>query len=132
MQQIALQQYNISDDIRRFYKDPVTKDTRPFIKYSTLRTACHPLSKLFVVVDALDECAKESTDEFLKELRDLGPKLRLMITSRPNIMNITDYFQDAVHLEIRARNDDIERYLKERLQSESKLKQYIEKGLEFE
>lgn len=127
MQQIALRQSNISDDIRRLYKDPVLKDIRPFIKCSTLRTACQPLSKLFVIVDALDECAEESRDEFLQELRDLGLKLRLMITSRPSIVNITDYFEDTVRLDIRAHNEDIERYVKERLQRESRLKHNIEK-----
>jgi hypothetical protein len=124
---MALQQSTISSDIRCLYKDPVTRDTRPFIKCSTLRAASHPLSKLFVIVDALDECAEESRDRFLKELRDLGPKLHLMITSRPNIVNITDYFPKALHLEIRASNEDIERFLKERLQTEFRLKQYIEK-----
>ena len=128
LQQIALRQSNISDDIRRLYKTHVTKRTRPFIfEYSTLLKAeCRPLSTLFVVVDALDECASESKDEFLKELQDLGPKLRLMITSRPNIMDITDYFKDAVRLEIRATNEDIKTYLAERLQRESRLKSYIE------
>jgi hypothetical protein len=125
LQQIALRQSNISVDIRRLYKDNVMKDTRPFIKCSTLRTACRPLSKLFVIIDALDECVEESRGEFLQELRDLGPKLRLMITSRP--MNITNYFEDTVRLDICAHNEDIERYVKERLQRESRLKHNIEK-----
>lgn len=127
LQQIALQQSNIPEDLRRLYKDPITKDTRPFIKCSTLRTACHRFSKLFIIVDALDECAEESRDEFLQELRDLGPTLHLMITSRPSIMNITDYFRDAVQLDIRAHVEDIKRYVEERLQRDSKLRQKIEK-----
>ena len=127
LQQIVLQQSNIPEDLRRLYKDPVTKDTRPFIKCSTLQTACQTLSKLFVVVDALDECAEESRHEFLEEIRTLGPKLCLMITSRPSIVNLTDYFPEGVQLGIRARNGDIERYVKERMQREFKLRQKIEK-----
>jgi ankyrin repeat domain-containing protein 50 len=127
LQQIAIQQSNISDDIRDLFNNHTTKLTRPFIECSTLRTACAPLSKIFVVVDALDECASQSTDKFLKELQHIGPKLHLMITSRPSIMGVTDYFKDAVQLEIRAHNEDIATYLTERLQEESRLKRYIEK-----
>jgi ankyrin repeat domain-containing protein 50 len=128
LQQIALRQSDISDDIRHLYKTHVTKCTRPSIfEYSTLLKAeCRPLSTLFIVIDALDECSSESKDKFLKELQDLGPKLRLMITSRPSIMGITDYFQDVVHLEIHASNEDIKTYLTERLQSESRFKSYIQ------
>ena len=64
--------------------------------------------------------------KFLKELQDLRPKLRLIITSRPSIMNITDYFEDAVSLEIRPSNEDIKTYLEERLQRESRLRTYIQ------
>jgi len=128
LQQIVLRQSDISDDICRLYKTHVTKRTHPSIlEYSTLLKAeCRPLSTLFVIVDALDECASESKDEFLKELQDLRPKLRLMITSRPSIMNITYYFEDAVSLEIRPGNEDIKIYLEERLQRESRLRTYIQ------
>jgi len=90
-----------------------------------LKAKCRSLLTLFMVIDALDECFSESKDKLLEELQGLGPKLRLLITSRPSIMDIGDYFQNVVHLEIRARNEDIKRYLTKRLQSESRFKTYI-------
>lgn len=128
LQQIVLRQSDISDDIRDLYKTHVTKHTHPSIlEYSTLLKAeCRSLSTLFVVVDALDECVDETKHEILKELQNLRPKLRLIMTSRPSIMNITDYFEDAVSLEIRPSNEDIKTYLEERLQKESKLRKYIQ------
>ena len=128
LQQIVLRQSDISDDICRLYKTHIIKRTHSSIfEYSTLLKAKYrSLSILFVIIDALDECVNESKDEFLKELQDLRPKLRLIITSRSSIMNITYYFEDAVSLEIRPSNEDIKTYLEERLQRESRLRMYIQ------
>jgi hypothetical protein len=115
LQQIAIQQANISDNIRELFNNHTTNLTRSFIECSTLRTERAPLSKVFVVVDALDECASQSADKFLKELQHIGPQLHLMITSRPSVMGVTDYFKDAVQLKIRAHDEDIATYLTERL-----------------
>lgn len=74
------------------------------------------LPKLFIVVDALDECpsADDMTSRFLLEIQKLRPNLHLLITSRPHLKRVTEQLlPDAIRLEIRAHDEDIEKYLDE-------------------
>lgn len=129
LEQLALQQSEISDEMRTLHRTCLDRNCRPSLpEYSTLLQAeTRRLSKVFVVFDALDECAVETRERLLVELKSLGSKLYLMITSRPSIpiMDITSHFQHAVELPICASSADIEKYLEERLKSEPKLRRHI-------
>jgi hypothetical protein len=43
-------------------------------------------SKIFIVLDALDECTK-ALMTLLQEIRNLQPKLHLMVAGRPDVKN---------------------------------------------
>ena len=90
------------------------------------------LSKVFVIIDALDECqetdgTRKSLLSEIKKLR-LEPNLHLLITARPHVdTTITYYFHDRVSLEIRASDEDIKNYLQDRIEEENKLKSHVNK-----
>ena len=80
----------------------------------TLQTVVATYAQLFVVVDAIDECQDSDgcRRKFLSELFKIQAtyKVNLFITSR-FIPEIVDQFKYAVTLEIRASNEDVERYI---------------------
>ena len=75
-----------------------------------LRAEVNRHTKVFVIIDALDECEPAYRLRLLTELRALQPKLKLMVTSR---------FFDAIgadmgvdtDIEILASDTDIKRYI---------------------
>ncbi|KAF3923189.1 hypothetical protein ABW20_dc0109543 [Dactylellina cionopaga] len=77
-------------------------------------------SKVFITIDALDECAasEDCRSRFLKEIFKLQKNsgVRILATSRP-ILSIMDQFalQGCLNLPIRATDDDIRKYLDDRL-----------------
>jgi hypothetical protein len=72
-------------------------------------------SRVFIIIDALDECqgSNEGRKRFLAELFDLQARTgaSLFITSRfiPEI--VKEFEERSVQLEIRASDDDLQRYL---------------------
>jgi ankyrin repeat domain-containing protein 50 len=79
-------------------------------------------SKVFIVIDAIDECPESNgiRDSFLAEIRKLQPTIRLLITSR-HIQTIEREFEKAARVEIRASDEDVRRYLERRIESEGRL-----------
>ena len=72
------------------------------------------LSSVFVVVDALDECANQNgtRTKLLSFLRDLQAKadLRLLCTSR-FIPDVVEYFSSSPSIEVRASPADVKKYV---------------------
>jgi hypothetical protein len=71
--------------------------------------------RVFIVVDALDECQESAGSRFLAELEKLQsssrPKVNIFATSRPNIPDIMENFKGHPWLEILASREDIQQYL---------------------
>lgn len=134
MQQLVQRNSEISDEIKHVYNSHINRRTRPSIaEYSKLlQSEVRRLSKVFVIIDALDECqetdgTRKSLLSEIKKLR-LEPNLHLLITARPHIdTTITYYFHDRVSLEIRASDEDIKNYLQDRIEEENKLKSHVNK-----
>ena len=71
--------------------------------------------RVFVLVDALDECeAIQERRHFLPLLESLPRgSTRLFVTSRLNNEDIHGVFEDALQVRISAPDSDVERYIKE-------------------
>ncbi|KAK4170833.1 ankyrin repeat-containing domain protein [Triangularia setosa] len=78
-----------------------------------LQTVANLFSRIFIVVDALDECQLGSQSKLLTEIFALQSKTgaNIFATSR-SILGITERFKDGVSLEIQAQPEDVERYIK--------------------
>lgn len=102
--------------LERLHRKHVEKGTRPSFDeiYSALRDVLAHYPTVHVVVDALDECQNNdgTRSQFLSKLRELqvGRDLRVMATSR-SIPEIVDGFREAPKLEVRASNEDVERFV---------------------
>lgn len=103
--------------VQRLYNTHREPGTRPSIDEDlhTLRSVVSEHSKVFLVVDALDEYLEEQRDILLNYLSHLGPNVSVMLTSRPQIA-IGHRVSNFMTLEIRATADDISEYLDAQIQ----------------
>jgi NACHT domain len=102
------------DSVVALYNRHKTKGTRPsFIETSNaLRSVIAHLSRVFIVIDGLDECDPLTTSPILDEFFDIQTtsKLNLLATSRYT-PEITARFQNRPTQEIRAAKPDVIAYL---------------------
>ena len=82
-------------------------------------------SKAFVVVDALDECTDRTRAELLIALRSLGSNVSMLVTSR-NLASIAQEFHETKHLDIRASDKDVEKYIEGRIPLEPSLQTHVD------
>ena len=84
-----------------------------------LRAAIASLPRVFICLDALDECLPKYLPELLSSLRDIVrecPRTKVFLTARPHIReDIQRYFSQAVMVPISPNTDDIRSYIEMRL-----------------
>lgn len=130
VRQVAHRKTALSDDVIGLYNDHTLKWSRPTINElsNLLHSEITRLSKVFILVDAMDECSVNdyTREELLKTLQRLleMPNLRLMITSRP-VASIEAHLQGMAYLEFRAADEDIRKYIENRIPKERRLIPYI-------
>ncbi|KAJ7706659.1 ankyrin repeat-containing domain protein [Mycena rosella] len=100
--------------------------TRPALKkiLEVLLSTVATYSKVYLIVDALDEYPEDKRNILLKNLSALGQTVDLMLTSRPHI-NIHTTFESVQTLEIRATADDVRKYVDEQITKSSRLSSHI-------
>jgi hypothetical protein len=117
LKQLSLCLLSLPDSIKILYDQHKSQRTRPSLDeiIGLLQPMAAMYSRVFIIVDALDECqaSDRCRTKFLSELFDLQTKhgANIFATSR-FIPEIIDHFKPDVSLEIRARADDVARYLK--------------------
>ncbi|KAF2234280.1 hypothetical protein EV356DRAFT_485663, partial [Viridothelium virens] len=84
-------------------------------------------SKVYVILDALDECEKDHGTRLLKELRAFQPLVRILITSRFPVGEDSALFDTTEQLRIRASTADLTEYVDKRIESEAKLSNSVRK-----
>ncbi|RYP68349.1 hypothetical protein DL771_006735 [Monosporascus sp. 5C6A] len=116
LKQLGQSRPYVAEPIARLYNNHAERSTRPSLEeiISALRSLLTNYSSVYVVVDALDECAyKDGTrSQLLAKLRDLQSKtdMRLMVTSR-FIPEIENEFRSMSTLEVRASGTDVKRFV---------------------
>jgi len=77
------------------------------------------LPRVFICIDALDECTAKHRRELLESLREMvrmSPNIRVFLTRRPHIGHeITKCFSNALRIPLSTTPADIESYLEMRL-----------------
>ena len=88
-----------------------------------LKKAIKSLPRLFICIDALDECTpKHRRDlmESLGEITRVSPGARVFLTGRPHIDDeIVEYFSKALRIPLSPTNADIMSYLEMRLDGDT-------------
>ncbi|KAF8139254.1 ankyrin repeat-containing domain protein [Mycena galopus ATCC 62051] len=119
----------VSSRVHDIYKKHYPRGTRPSLEEvdCVLRCVISEFHWVFIVVDALDEYPEGPRNTLLRNLRNLGPPVRLMLTSRPHI-NIDHIFPNIECLEVRANEEDIRKYLEGQIQESDRLSRHIQKS----
>ncbi|KAJ7481671.1 ankyrin repeat-containing domain protein [Mycena latifolia] len=119
----------ISQAVHQLYAKHREQRTRPSLEEvdAILCSTISELSKVFIVVDALDEYPEQQRSILLGHLSSLttGSTVSLMLTSRPHI-NINYVAEILQILEIRATEEDIRRYIDAAVLKSSRLSKHIE------
>ncbi|RKU40803.1 hypothetical protein DL546_003127 [Coniochaeta pulveracea] len=116
VKQLSETQSTLPAGVQLLYDKHKDRRTRPTFDdlSKTLRSVVSAYSKVFVVVDALDECqmANGCRDRLVKEISDLAShsKTSFFATSR-FIPKITERFTGTKTLEIQASANDVRRYV---------------------
>ncbi|RBR20099.1 uncharacterized protein FIESC28_05378 [Fusarium coffeatum] len=118
--------------LSRLYQDHQRNQTKPSWEeiLKTLHTVTASYTKVFLVIDAVDECQNNGTRKlFLQAIFDLQAQTSTSIlgTSRHDT-EIQQRFQNSTVLEIHAGNHDIERYIDGNMH---KLPQFVENNHEL-
>ncbi|KAJ7136752.1 ankyrin repeat-containing domain protein [Mycena epipterygia] len=112
--------------VHELYKHHRERDTRPSSDevFKILRSAVAEHSKIFFVVDALDEYPEDERNILLEYLGMLRPAVNLMITSRPHVS--LGCFPSLETIEIRATEGDIRQYLDMHILKSKRLSKHVE------
>jgi len=131
---VQRQRGGLSDEIREFHKKYARRDTTMQEVSEVLQLEISDFSKIFIVLDALDECTTtdNAARNLLVELQKLQPKLHLMVTGRPFAVKSMSLFPTHATLEVRARDLDIEKFVHGRIQADENLRTYASGGNELE
>ena len=77
-------------------------------------STCRAFDRVFVVIDALDECdANVHRKAFLRFLDDLRTKspINVFVTSRPHIGDANEFFDNCANIEIQAEDSDLRKFV---------------------
>jgi len=90
-----------------------------------LKQAMALLPRVFICIDALDECLPKYQLELLRSLQDILeelPSMRIFVTGRPQVeTEISRYFATSVMVPISPKGNDIKRYLEQKLDMDTEL-----------
>ncbi|KAJ7241265.1 ankyrin repeat-containing domain protein [Mycena rebaudengoi] len=115
----------ISAFIQKLYRKHQKQRTRPSLDEvrEILRSTIAEYSKVFMVVDALDEYPEAQRRILLDALGAMGESVSLMLTSRPNIAP-ESFSPSASVVKIHAKDEDIRCYVKAQIQSSFRLSKH--------
>ena len=128
LKQLIADQSEASADLTSLYRDHINRRTRPELDelVSITKSEIKSYSKVFIVVDALDECPEDNgvRQRMLTELRSLAANVNLMFTSR-YLTAIEQEFHGANRLDIQAHHDDVREYVRGRISHEHRLARHV-------
>ncbi|KAL6798507.1 ankyrin repeat-containing domain protein [Trichoderma sp. SZMC 28012] len=120
LKQLAESQPYLPHSIKSLYNRHKDKRTNPSTNeiLTVLQSVASIFSRIFIIVDALDECQESSgcRASFISELSNLQMRngVNIFATSR-FIPDIRDRFKGSQEVEIRAHDEDVRKYLKSQI-----------------
>ncbi|KAM4057683.1 Pol [Hirsutella rhossiliensis] len=132
LKQLAEGQLPLSRTVTELF-DRLEKDRAPLLHdiSATLRSVAATYARIFIVIDAIDECSEACRSMLLSEVFSLqaeSKRINVFITSR-SIPTISESFAKSMSLEIRASDDDIRTYLDRNM---FRLPSFVRDKLEFQ
>lgn len=102
------------------YDNHTVKDIKPTTNayVSLIEKQVEKLERVFLVVDALDECPETKRREFFRVLNRLPPVVNLFHTSRDDTKIHQHITREIQELIIWVSDNDVENYVRSRLEEE--------------
>ncbi|KAJ7481303.1 hypothetical protein B0H11DRAFT_1863196 [Mycena galericulata] len=113
---------------QELYQQHKEKHTLPILEevFEVLcSTVVTEFSKVYMVIDAVDEYPETQREILLEYLIKIGPEVNLLITSRPHILPDSS-LGNASTLEIRATENDIRKYIDAQIRMSPRLKRHVQ------
>ncbi|KAK2130441.1 hypothetical protein NOF04DRAFT_1142600, partial [Fusarium oxysporum II5] len=120
VKQLSRGWHSLPESVNSLYGKHKKNATRPLVEElsATLQYVIELYTKVFIIVDALDECQAldDCRGKLLSEILRYQDRtaVNFFATSRP-IPDITKFFQQTLCLEIRATKDDVTLYLEKHI-----------------
>jgi hypothetical protein len=113
---------------KELYQQHQEKGTAPLLEEvaDVLSSSIKEFSKVFVIVDAMDEYPEIQREVLLPHLAAMGSNVNLMITSRPNISPESS-FPELKILDIQAALEDIQGYIDAQIKLSPRLSKHVQK-----
>jgi ankyrin repeat domain-containing protein 50 len=138
VRQLLVKSSNLTD-LRTVFTSGKSRPNDLKIIEASMHTVMAAYARVYVVVDALDECpeTENSRDTFVSKLRSSmihSKHLHILITSRRNILPTALGFTESDYscIDISAHDDDLKTYITGRLRTEYRLKRVIHGDTVFE
>lgn len=137
IQQVVQRNPEVPDDLRNLYNthDKIKPPT-PATPAECFSVLCNQLSnctRVFFVIDALDECNTDTRSDicdWIQQLKTRTGNINMMVTSR-DIPEVEEDIKPTDRLDILANDNDIEIYVEEKIETMSRLKRHIIKDPEL-
>lgn len=125
-----MQQRDIPNDVVALYEQHTRIKTRPLLNeyLRLLRAIINDFSRVYIIIDGLDECSETNStrSHFLPGINDIRPQICTFVTSR-YLPSIERELPGATRLQVEAKDEDIRKYLMQRLQKWEFIKRHLEK-----
>ena len=117
IRQLSLQLKSIPVEISELREKHTAKGTRPDLQelISLLLTLSSRFSRIWLLVDAVDEYDPKDLDALMEAFENLVGHMSILITSRPQTVNSTVLIENAVRCVISAQAWDMEVVIRSRL-----------------
>ena len=115
--------------IQDLYERHKAQNTAPSLSHlvKALQSVVGLYKRVFVVIDALDECSDEIRWELMESLRELKPQIHLLVTSR-FLDSIEEELHDFQRFEIKANKADLELFIDHHIRKNRNLQRIVQKS----
>ena len=121
LKQLAISQGKICRPAEELYQRFKSRDRRPQMQdlVQTLLHLCDATGRVFIVIDALDECSSKHKIALLNFLTRIHskPSASIMITSRSFPENVSKPFISTCKISIGAHKADLKRYILQEIEN---------------
>jgi hypothetical protein len=135
VKQLSLRKPSTLDHIQKLYEQCDRGKARPGVTKltETLKNLCTVYRRIYVVIDALDECDDESRELLLAQLEKVDHSIvRIFLTSRPHLIEMQRKFDEFPQVEIMAKDSDIRVFIQNSIREKANLLELIEDTAQLE
>lgn len=110
LRQLCFSQSSVPGAVKSLYDKQAQPSLEEIVR--TLQSVVKTFSRVFIAIDALDECQIQERPLFLSALFkvQVGANVNIFATSRP-ILEIEKMFQGCIALDVVASGEDIYKYI---------------------